>query len=136
MDKKDILLDAILNEDLYSASDLLDEIYDSGKSAEYIELLIDFIRDNPYIDYGMPGPVIHFIEKHPTEQYLDKLLAVLNDRPNEILLWMLNRIANDPSESGKEIYTDIFKKTAERSDVSDPVKEAAKDFYNYQTENQ
>lgn len=133
MNNKDMLLEAIINEDFYSTNDLLVELLENGKSKEYIELLINFIRDNPNIDYGMPGPVIHFIEKHSTEEYLEYLLNAINDKPNETLLWMLNRIVNDPNEPKKEIFVDIFNKTANRNDVSDSVKAMAKDFYNYQT---
>ena len=29
----------------------------------YIEWILHFMEENPKIDYGMPGPLVHFMEK-------------------------------------------------------------------------
>ena len=64
------LEEAILKEDFFETSEILDEIYNNGIGEEYVEFLINFMCDNPDIDYGMPGPIVHFIEKHSIEYYL------------------------------------------------------------------
>ncbi len=87
---------------------------------------------HPDIDYGMPGPVVHYIEKYPTDYYVVKLLKAIEQKPNDTLLWMLNRIVNDTYDENKEKYISIFKNTIERKDIDDITKEVAERFYNYQ----
>ena len=129
------LEEAILKEDFFETSEILDEIYNNGIGEEYVEFLINFMSDNPDIDYGMPGPIVHFIEKHPIEYYLGFLLKAIEKKPNGTLLWMLNRITNVADKISKEKYTDVFKKTAERKDIDAITKDTALEFYQFQKEN-
>jgi hypothetical protein len=126
---------AIINEDFYETNEILEGIYNSDEGEGYIQFLIDFMRDNPMIDYGMPGPIVHFIEKYPQEKYKLFLLSALNEKPNCHLLWMLNRIANVADDSDKKKYTEIFRNISERNDVDEIIKNDAKGFYEFQLEN-
>ena len=132
MDLSKELVDAILNEDFDRTYSILEENYKNCKNEDYVESLINFIMSHPDIDYGMPGPVVHYIEKYPTDYYVVKLLKAIEQKPNDTLLWMLNRIVNDTYDENKEKYISIFKNTIERKDIDDITKEVAEKFYNYQ----
>ena len=132
MDLSKELVDAILNEDFDKTYSILEENYKNCKNEDYVESLINFIMSHPDIDYGMPGPVVHYIEKYPTDYYVVKLLKAIEQKPNDTLLWMLNRIVNDTYDENKEKYISIFKNTIERKDIDDITKEVAERFYNYQ----
>lgn len=134
MNNQKKLVETIFEEDFYKTSEILDEIYNNEIGEEYVEFLINFISDNPNIDYGMPGPIVHFIEKYPIEYYLGFLLKAIEKKPNDILLWMLNRITNVADKINKEKYIDVFKKTMERKDIDAITKDTALRFYKFQKE--
>lgn len=134
MNNQKKLVEAILKEDFFETSEILDEMYNNETGEEYVEFLINFMSDNPNIDYGMPGPIVHFIEKYPIEYYLGFLLKAIETKPNATLLWMLNRITNVADKINKEKYVDVFKKTTERKDVDAVTKDTALQFYKFQME--
>ncbi|MEI3321417.1 MAG: hypothetical protein V8R92_00525 [Eubacterium sp.] len=133
MDKKKKLVEAILDEDFDKTFNILQEIYNNDNGSTYVEFLIIFIMDNPDIDYGMPGPIVHFIEKYPIDYYISLLLKTIEQKPNDTLLWMLNRITNVSDGSKKEKYIEIFKYTIERKDIDEMTRDAAIRFYKYQS---
>ena len=135
MNNQKKLVEAIFEEDFFETSEILDEMYNNGIGKEYVEFLINFMSDNPDIDYGMPGPIVHFIEKYPIEYYLGFLLKAIEKKPNDTLLWMLNRITNVADKINKEKYIDVFKKTTERKDIDAITKDTALQFYKFQKEN-
>ena len=134
MDNQKKLVEAILKEDFFETSEILDELYNNETGEEYVEFLINFMSDNPDIDYGMPGPIVHFIERYPIEYYLGFLLKAIETKPNVTLLWMLNRITNVADKINKEKYIDVFEKTAERKDIDAVTKDTALEFYKFQKE--
>ena len=135
MNNQKKLVEAILEENFLETSEILDEMYDNETGEECVEFLINFMSDNPNIDYGMPGPIVHFIEKYPIEYYLEFLLKAIAKKPNDTLLWMLNRITNVADNINREKYIDVFKKTAERKDIDAITKDTALEFYQFQKEN-
>lgn len=134
MNNQKKLVEAILEENFLETSEILDEMYNNETGEECVEFLINFMSDNPNIDYGMPGPIVHFIEKYPIEYYLEFLLKAIAKKPNDTLLWMLNRITNVADNINREKYIDVFKKTAERKDIDAVTKDTALQFYKFQTE--
>lgn len=133
MYKKNELIEAILNEDFNETYNILQDINNAGNGNNYVEFLITFIMENPDVDYGMPGPIVHFIEKNSIDFYIGFLLKAIEQKPNDTLLWMLNRIINISVGSEKEKYIELLKITMEREGVDEITKDAAKRFYAYQT---
>lgn len=134
MNYQEKLVEAICEEDFFETNEILEEICKNEMGEEYVEFLINFMSDNPDIDYGVPGPVVHFIEKYPIDFYLGFLLKAIERKPNDTLLWMLNRIANVSDKKDKKKYMDVFQKTAKRKDIDAVTKDAALDFYKFQKE--
>jgi len=92
------------------------------------------MEENPNVDFGMPGPAVHFIERFPEAEYVDLLLNSLNRNPTSHTLWMLNRIINDPDSKRKSEYIEILSRIAKRDDIDTLVKKQAEEYYKYQTE--
>lgn len=132
MNYKEELEKAILRENFYETNDILEKIINEHKGREYLEYLINLIADNPNIDFGMPGPVVHFIEKYPEEEYVSYLIMALKDKPNSLLLWMLNRIVNEPNCTKKEEYILIFDAISKRKDIDMIIRNDAKDYFEFQ----
>ena len=134
MNYQEKLVEAICEEDFFETNEILEEICKNEMGEEYVEFLINFMSDNPDIDYGVPGPVVHFIEKYPVDFYLGFLLKAIERKPNDTLLWMLNRIANVSDKKDKKKYMDVFQKTAKRKDIDAITKDTALRFYKFQKE--
>ena len=58
------LIKATIDEDFYSANDVLSSIINEDDSIEYVNNLLLFMENNPNIDYGVPGPLVHYMEKY------------------------------------------------------------------------
>ena len=77
-----------------SSSDLVDEWYAAGADLQTVEPILAFMERHPEVDYGTPGPLVHFVEKFYRRGYEAKLLASVDRRPTPQTTWMLNRLIN------------------------------------------
>lgn len=83
------------NRDFLLATEMLVENLESnGSELEFIEVILQFMEQNPSLDYGMPGPLVHYLEKFYGHGYENKLFASLLRHPVMHTTWMLNRIIN------------------------------------------
>jgi hypothetical protein len=73
----------------------------AGVGIEALEPILRFIEDHPDIDYGAPGPLVHFMETFAGNEYEASLLASLARKPTDATLWMLNRLINATSNSAR-----------------------------------
>lgn len=108
--------------------DLLREIDSEGAS---IDGLLMLIEDHPEIDFGMPGPIVHFVEQFFRNGYENKLLQSIRRNPVPHTLWMLNRIINGTSGDEQALYVDEMKCVLKRSDLDEATKLSAKEFLDF-----
>lgn len=132
MNYKEELREAVLKEDFSRTYDVLNELVKENIGEEYLEYLIKLIANNPLVDFGMPGPIVHFIESFPECKYEMYLKTELKDRPNSLLLWMLNRIVNTPACKNRKEYLLLFREISERNDIDIAVRTEAKEYLEYQ----
>lgn len=66
----------------------------SGVGSEAIVPVLRFMEDNPQIDYGMPGALVHFIERFYRGGYEEELVDSIRRKPTSHTVWMFNRIIN------------------------------------------
>ena len=59
-----------------------------------VEPILRFMEENPSVDYGVPGPLVHFVERFHGRGYELKLIASIRRRPTQHTVWMLNRLIN------------------------------------------
>jgi hypothetical protein len=52
------------------------------------------MEEYPVIDFGTPGPLVHFLERFYGQGYEDKLILSIQRKPTAHTLWMLNRLIN------------------------------------------
>jgi hypothetical protein len=77
---------------------------DIGQNAP--ESILRFMEDHPEIDYGMPGPLVHFLERAPRATHEARLLDSIARKPTFVTVWMLNRLLNgtqDPVARRRQI---------------------------------
>ena len=91
----------------------------AGIGIECIEPILRFIEENPELDYGIPGPLVPFIEEfylNGYKEYVHTLIESVRRRPTILTAWMLNRVVNITEDlAEKEALMHVM-----RQAVSDP----------------
>jgi hypothetical protein len=96
-------LEAIASaDDLVSSTAELTEAWSAANvGVESVEPILRFMEEHPELEYGMPGPLVHFIEEFHLKGYEERLIESVGRRPTMLTVWMLNRVLNGTKESAK-----------------------------------
>ena len=127
----EVLTENIKKEDFEAIYEILNIIKEED-SMLYIEWILHFMEENPKIDYGMPGPLVHFMEKKYKKGYEILLLESIKRKPTEHTVWMLNRILNDVNLEDRNVYMDVLKAIVKDSKYDEELRSLAKEFLEYQ----
>jgi len=111
------------------ASDVLKNFDVSDDAFQFVGPIIKFIENNPGVDFGQPGALVHFVEKFYRRGYEDLLVSSLERHPTVHTVWMLNRIINDPSCQNRKKYIDFLRRIEKQDDVGEEVKEGIRFFW-------
>ena len=116
---------------LKNALDCIDELYD--QKAVFKEAFL-FFESHSKADLGMPGPLVHFLEKfYP--MYLDELLASVERMPTTYTVWMINRILNSQIENSlREHLLSLLQKVSQNQNAEEIIREQAIELIKYQKE--
>ena len=128
------LYDNIKKEDFIDfAEDIVGELKDLDENAvQAIAPILQLFENYPDIDYGMPGPLVHFLESFYKNGYENKLIESIKRKPTLHTLWMLNRIINSVNEEEKLNYISILKSVAESPKVDASVQAEARHYLDLQ----
>lgn len=126
------LKNAIIDEDFYQTNEIIEKIKKENDAFEYVQLILEFMEENPEIDYGMPGPIVHFVETYYKKGYEELLLNSVEKIPTIHTLWMLNRVINDSNLIDKEKYIMTLVQAYKREDISQIVRNEIERFLKYQ----
>lgn len=132
----DELIELLLNEDFSGVYELTKKIKLESTPQKYFPKIFEVMENHPYLDYGMPGPIVHFMESYYKNGYENELIYSLKRMPTEHTVWMANRILNDPTYSGREELIGILQDSLDREDVNEGLKDSIKKFFNYQERKQ
>lgn len=127
----EVLTENIKKEDFEAIYEILNIIKEED-SMLYIKWILHFMEENPKIDYGMPGPLVHFMEKKYKKGYEKLLLESIKRKPTEHTVWMLNRILNDVNLEDRNVYMDVLKAIVKDSKYDEELRSLAKEFLEYQ----
>ena len=113
--KKEIeIIDTIDDSNISDLDALCEDIIELNNEGWDTAILMDplfrILEENSDFDFGMPGQIVHALEKHYKKGLEEELFKSLNRKPTFYTLWMLNRIINgtsDPKE--KEGYMEMLK---------------------------
>ena len=93
-------LDAIADVEDFAirSAELTERWTSAGAGLESVEPILRFMEKHPSIHYGMPGALVHFIERFYRTGYEEKLLESIKRMPTSTTVWMLNRVINGTNE--------------------------------------
>jgi hypothetical protein len=67
---------------------------EAGAGMETVEPVLKLMEKHPGLDFGSPGPLVHFVERFNGGGYEAKLIESIERRPTAHTVWMLNRLIN------------------------------------------
>ena len=113
--KKEIeIIDTIDDSNISDLDALCEDIIELNNEGWDTAILMDplfrILEKNSDFDFGMPGQIVHTLEKHYKKGLEQELFKSLNRKPTFYTLWMLNRIINGTSDTKeKEGYMEMLK---------------------------
>lgn len=113
--KKEIeIIDTIDDSNISDLDALCEDIIELNNEGWDTAILMDplfrILEKNSDFDFGMPGQIVHTLEKYYKKGLEEELFKSLNRKPTFYTLWMLNRIINGTSDAKeKESYMEMLK---------------------------
>lgn len=108
--------------------DIVEEIENREDASEAIEPILLLIERNPNVDFGRPGPLVHFVEGFYKNGYEEKLVESLERFPTKHTVWMLNRIINGSEGDSKKYFLNVLEDIIVKPNVDNEVVLLAKHF--------
>lgn len=102
------------------------EIEEANLGINAVEPLLLLMERHPLSDFGMPGAIVHYVERFYKSGYEDLLISSVVRRPTLHTVWMINRIKNAGENSEK--YEKILKDILTKQDVEEEIKNSVKGF--------
>ena len=90
--------------------------------------ILKILEANPDVDFGTPGPLVHFVEKFYKQGYEELLVDSIKRCPTELTIWMLNRIINGSKGEQKAYFLQILKNVTTISTVNEGIKALSYQF--------
>lgn len=111
------------------AADLVERWLESDAGPEAVEPVLRFIELHPDLDIGMPGPLVHFVERFFGLGYEQQLVASVGRRPTPATVWMLNRCFNGmPEGSARQAIENALRAAVDHPLATDEARDWANDF--------
>lgn len=113
--KKEIeIIDTVDDSNISDLDALCEDIIELNNEGWDTAILMDplfrILENNTDFDFGMPGQIVHTLEKYYKKGLEEELFKSLNRKPTFYTLWMLNRIINGTSDAKeKEGYMEMLK---------------------------
>ena len=102
------------------------EIEETNLGIDAVEPLLSLMERHPLSDFGMPGAIVHYVERFYKNRYEDLLISSVVRRPTLHTVWMINRIKN--ADENSERYEKILRDILTKQDVEDEIKNSVKGF--------
>lgn len=118
---------AVLSEDLFETEEIIENIKCENDAFDYIEHILNIMEENPYLDYGMPGPLVHFMETFSEKGYEEILIKSIRRSPTMHTIWMVNRILNDTNSKNREEFITELQNNLLREDLDYELKNDIKE---------
>ncbi|MBR5372081.1 MAG: hypothetical protein IK130_07685 [Oscillospiraceae bacterium] len=111
----------------YESEEIMEQLEEAGAGQEIIADLLGIMERHPLDDFGMPGAMVHFIERfHPA--HLPLLSASLRRAPALSTVWMLSRCINGGVQAAEG--TALLSEIAGNAQLDPAIRDLANSFLN------
>ena len=95
---------------------------------ELVEPILEIIGANPTVDFGMPGDLVHYVERFSEKGYEELLIAYVKKNPTAHNIWMVHRCYNDVENSLRKEFKSLITELKTDSSVSQEIKKVIDEF--------
>jgi hypothetical protein len=88
--------------------DIVEKIEEREDAFEAIQPIFKLMEKYPNVNFGSPGPLVHFVEKFYKNGYEEKLVESLKRQPTQHTVWMLNRVINGSQGDRKAYFINVL----------------------------
>jgi hypothetical protein len=129
------LMSVIDGGDLISETEeLVDELQSENCGLDEVRCILVTMEQHPKIDFGAPGPLVHWIERFYNQGYETLLLDSIGRQPTRHTVWMLNRIINGTKNKEERAkFVGALKSASESDKVDEATREVALHFLSLHT---
>ena len=106
----------------------MDAINTYSNPYELVAPILEIIADNPSVDFGMPGELVHFVEQFYKNGYEELLIASVSEKPTPHNIWMLHRCYNDINNPQRDKFAEVIRELKNEESVSVEIKDAIDEF--------
>ena len=114
------------------AMDALNELEKDEKNFEenfkLVAPVLEIIGTHPNVYFGMPGGLVHFVERYSNRGYEELLIQSVAKTPTPHNIWMLHRCYNDPNDNQHDIYKQLIDTLRAAGTTPEEVKKEIDDF--------
>jgi hypothetical protein len=103
------------------ADELVEEWWEAGLGLDAVESVLRFMETNSLWDFGMPGALVHFVERFYGKGYEKLLMESLLRHATAHTAWMLNRVVNGEKNAEKRKHYINLMRQAERNSGIDSI---------------
>jgi hypothetical protein len=133
-------LEAIASDELFESRSglLVDQWESAGVRDENNEAVLRFMERHPDIDYGPPGPLVHFMERTykeggPTSERWDRLVVEsMTRRPTAHTSWLLNRLINGSDSERRQRLIDVMAGAFDHPDADQATRDGIRGYLDFQ----
>jgi len=74
-----------------------------GLELSAVNTILHFFEEHPDVDFGMRGPLVHFVEQAYGAGYESELIQSVTRQPTKHTTWMLNRVINGTKNAQERV---------------------------------
>ena len=115
-------------EEYYIDDEVVDAINTYSNPYELVAPILEIIADNPSVDFGMPGELVHFVEQFYKNGYEELLIASVSEKPTPHNIWMLHRCYNDINNPQRDKFAEVIRELKNEESISVEIKDAIDEF--------
>ena len=113
---------------IYIVEEVTEELKKRSDAFDAVEPILRLMENNPTVDFGRPGALVHFVERFYQHGYEQKLIESINRKPVGHTVWMLNRIINGSHGDQKKYYLEVLDGIILYPNLSDDVVSLVRNF--------
>ena len=118
----------------YEFDDAIEELEQLDLGLLSVESLLGFMEKHPFTDFGMPGEIVHYMERFYRHGYEELLVKSIERCPTIHTLFMMNRLINGGGD--REYYMELLKEVTERTDIEKKIQDVAQEYIDFQNEDE
>ena len=116
------------NEEYCIDNEVMHALYQYSNPFDLVEPILEIIESNPNVDFGMPGDLVHFVEKFYKKGYEELLISSVKRHPTPHNIWMVHRCYNDIENPNHEKFVKLINGLKDDRSISDEIKKVIHRF--------